>query len=326
MSQRMGFGIGAGAMTLLAATLAVSPVVRSDGAGDEKATQKADGKAGEKKSDRRVDRRVRIVTRGGSYLGVRLEDVDKEDVARLKLPEEKGALVTSVVEDSPAAGAGIKADDVIVRYHGEGVLGASQLARLVRETPRGREVPIEVVRGGAVQRLSVTLAGDDRRAFRLEGELPDWHVDTPELVAPMAPVPPVPPVPPVAPHAFERWGKRALLDDFAWFGRGPRKLGIEYQEISGQLAKYFKVTEDSGVLVTSVEDDGPAAKAGLKAGDVILKFDGREVQDSDDLQRAVAKAEPGGEVTVSVQREGRPLDLKVTLAGERRREREDTEL
>jgi len=47
MSQRMGFGIGTGAMTLLAATLAVSPVVRGDGAGDEKATQKADGKGGE---------------------------------------------------------------------------------------------------------------------------------------------------------------------------------------------------------------------------------------------------------------------------------------
>ena len=109
-------------------------------------------------------------------------------------------------------------------------------------------------------------------------------------------------------------------------GRGPRKLGIEYQEISGQLAKYFKVPEDSGVLVTNVEDDGPAAKAGLKAGDVILKFDGRSIKDTDDLQRAVAKAEPGEEVTVTVQREGRPLELKVTLAGERRRERGDAEI
>ena len=325
MSQRMGFGIGAGAMTLLAVALAMSPLVRGDGAGDEKTTPKADDKAG-KKSDRKVDRRVRIVTRGGSYLGVRLEDVDQEDMARLKLPEEKGALVTSVVEDSPASGAGIRADDVIVRYHGEGVLGATQLARLVRETPRGRVVPIEVVRGGAVQKLSVTLADDNRSAFSFEGELPDWHLDIPELVAPVAPVPPVPPVPPVAPHAFDRWGKRALLDELPWFGRGPRKLGIEYQEISGQLAKYFKVPKESGVLVTNVDEDGPAAKAGLEAGDVILEFDGREVQDTDDLQRAVAKAEPGQEVAVSVQREGRKLELKVTLAGERRREREGTEL
>jgi serine protease Do len=325
MSQRMGFGIGAGAMTLLAAVLAVSPVVRGDGAGEEKATSKTEEKAG-RKSDRKVDHRVRIVAGGGSYLGVRLEDVDKEDVARLKLPEEKGALVTSVVEDSPASEAGIEADDVIVRYHGEGVLGASQLARLVRETPRGREVPIEVVRGGAVQKLSVTLAEDDRSAFKFEGELPDWHFDIPELAAPVAPVPPVPPMPPAAPRAFDRWGKRALLDEWGWFGRGPRKLGIEYQEISGQLAKYFKLAKDSGVLVTSVADDGPAGKAGLKAGDVILELDGREVQDTDDLQRAIAKADPGKEVVVSVQREGRQIELKVTLAGERRREREGTEL
>jgi serine protease Do len=97
-------------------------------------------------------------------------------------------------------------------------------------------------------------------------------------------------------------------------GGGPRKLGIEYQEIEGQLARYFKLGDGRGVLVTSVDEDGPAGKAGLKAGDVVLKLDGKTVKDAEDLREAVRQAEEGKEVGLSVQRDGRPLDLKVQLA------------
>jgi serine protease Do len=85
-------------------------------------------------------------------------------------------------------------------------------------------------------------------------------------------------------------------------------------EIGEQLAGYFKVPGKTGVLVTSVDADGPAAKAGMKAGDVILKFDGKAIEDGHDLREAVSDAEGGKEVAVTVQRDGRPLDLKVTLA------------
>lgn len=316
MSRGTSFGMGAGAVSVLAALLAVSPAAQGDSAA--KAEKKADGQA---LPDKKEDRRFRIVMRGGSHLGVRLEDLDKDDVSRLKLTEEKGALVKNVEEGSPAEKAGIKAGDVIVRYHGESVLGASQLARLVRETPPGRTVPIELVREGAVQKLTATLGGEEHGGWRLDGDLGELDIPVPEI--------PELPLAPKMPRGFDRWGKRALLDDhFLWFSRGPAKLGLEYQEISGQLAKYFKLADDSGVLVTSVVADGPAEKAGLKAGDVILSFDGRSVRDGDDLQRAVQKAEPGREVTVTVLRDGRSLDLKVTPAGERRRERdhEGTEL
>ena len=313
MARGMSFGIGAGAVSVLAALVAVSPAAQGDV--PAKAEKKAEEPA---RPAKREDRRVRIVMGGGSHLGVRLEDIDKDDVSRLKLPEEKGALVKSVDEGSPADKAGLKAGDVIVRYHGESVLGASQLARLVRETPAGRTVPIEVVRDGAAQKLTATLGGDEHRAFDLAGDLGEF-----DIPVPMVPEPPIPPLPPKMPRGFDRWGKRALLDDhFMWFGDEPRKLGLEFQEVSGQLAKYFKLAEDSGVLVTSVLADGPAGKAGLRAGDLILKFDGRSVRDGDDLQRAVRKAEPGREVAVTVQRDGRTLDLKVTLAGERRQDTE----
>ncbi len=336
MSHGMGFGIGAGAVSVLAAVLAVSPVARGDAKAQtaEGDTKKNEGKA-DRKVDRHFDRKVKIVMRGGSYLGVRLEDVDKEDVARLKLPEEKGALIARVEADSPARKAGLEADDVIVRYHGEGVLGASQLARLVRETPAGRTVALEVVRNGSVQRLQVTLDDGEASAWGAnDGDEGDfgaraWTFRVPSPPeAPEGPEPPEAPMAPAPPFLPRAWGNpHHLLDRMVWWGDGPRKLGLEYQEISGQLASYFKMSADEGVLVTSVEADGPAGKAGLRAGDVILKLGSREIQDGDDLRRAVDKAEAGRETTVTVQRDGRSLELKLTPAGPRReREREGAPL
>jgi serine protease Do len=329
MSRGVGFGIGAGAVSVLATVLALVPAVRGDAQkaeGETHETQKSDRKV-ERKSTPKVDRKVRIVMRGGSYLGVRLQDVDQEDVSRLNLPEEKGALVERVEEDSPAEKAGLEADDVIVRYHGEAVLGATQLARLVAETPAGRTVPVEVVRGGAVKKLSATLGGDRESAWDI-GRGAGWEFpipsppDPPEM--PEALLAPPAPMPPSLPKA---WGGHGLFDRMVWLGQGPRKLGLEFQEISGQLADYFKLAGDEGVLVTSVETDGPAAKAGLQAGDVILKLGSREIQDGEDLRRAVEKAEPGRETSVTVQRDGRTLELKLTPAGARReRDRSGTEL
>jgi serine protease Do len=66
--------------------------------------------------------------------------------------------------------------------------------------------------------------------------------------------------------------------------------------------------------VTSVDADGPAAQAGIKAGDVILKVGSQAVSDGDDLREALSEAEGGSEVAITVQREGRPLELKATLA------------
>jgi C-terminal processing protease CtpA/Prc len=139
--------------------------------------------------------------------------------------------------------------------------------------------------------------------------MPDFEVQVPE-----PPAPPMAPHVPAMPHA---WGwKEGDFGDraFRFLVGGPRKLGIEYMEIGEQLAGYFKLAGKSGVLVSSVDADGPAGKAGMKAGDVILKLDAEAIEDGEGLREAVAEAKGGKEVTVTVQRDGRPLDLKVTLA------------
>jgi serine protease Do len=264
-------------------------------------------------------RRVEIVRMGGAHLGVQLADVGKPDVARLKLSEERGALVKSVDSDTPAEKAGLKEGDVILRYQGEAVQGAAQLARLVRETPPGRTVSLEVSRGGAIHKLSATLEEGKGGPLRL-GDIGDIEVPTPSM-------PPMPHMPPIPPDAFRwedgHWGKgRAML--FPRHGHGPRRLGIEYQEVSGQLARFFRLPDERGLLVTSVDEDGPAAKGGLKAGDVILKFGGKDVRDAEDLRHEVMHA-ASQEVTITVQRDGKPLDLKLKLGGlEPRRDEETT--
>jgi serine protease Do len=265
-----------------------------------------DVRAGEKDEPKKVEKRVVVRHAGGSRLGVSLEDTEGD---------VRGAKVRSVEKDSPAEKAGLKEGDVIARFDGETVRSASQLARLVRETPAGRSVPIEVSRAGATQKLTATLAEGGRGVGVFSGDSGDFAFEMPDFDVRV----PEPPSPPAAPHV------QAMPHAWAWrdggpgdrefrFLGGPRKLGIEYMEIGDQLAGYFKLAGKSGVLVSSVDADGPAAKAGMKAGDVIVKIDGGAIEDGGDLREAVDKAEGGKEVTVTVQRDGRPLDLKVTLA------------
>ncbi len=284
-----------------------------------------DVRAGETDQDvKKVEKRVVVRHGGGGRLGVGLEDT-QGDV--------RGTKVRSVEEGSPAEKAGIKEGDLIVRFDGETVRSASQLARLVGETPAGRTVPIEVTRGGASQALTATLAegGSQVSVFRGDGfpgtrqfhlEMPEWDVEVPEPPSPPdAPAPPhagAAPHPPMPPHAPMPYAWSFKGDDgnsfFRMMGGGPRRLGIQYVDIGEQLAGYFKLGGKTGVLVSSVDADGPAGKAGMKAGDVVLKVGGQTIDDGQDLREAVSEAEGGQEITVSVQRDGRPVELKVTLA------------
>jgi serine protease Do len=229
------------------------------------------------------------------YLGVTLGDVGSEEVSRLKLGEERGALIKRVEGDSPAEKAGLKEGDVILRYQGELVQSAAQLARLVRETPSGRTVSLEVNRTGQLQKVSARL--DERRGG------PGWDLGNLDF--------------PPMPLLQEGFGKEISRHVGEALGKGHRgrKLGIHYQEISGQLAQYFHLKGDEGVLIVSVDEDGPAAKGGLRAGDVILKIAGAETRGAEQLQEQLEKAESGREVVISVQRDGKPLDLTVKLGG-----------
>ena len=286
MSRSFSFALGGAALLAAAMTLA-SPAVRAE-----------DNDKGEKQKDVRI---VKIIG-GGPRLGAVVEEVE---------PPARGALVKSVQDNTPAAKAGLKSGDVIVQFDGEGVRSTAQLRRLVEETPTGRPVNIEVNRGSGKETLTATLERGKGARVDVEGDGP-W--------ADM--VPPRPPEPPEAPEPPDF--RNFTFHSHPGGPGGPRKLGIRFQEISGQLAQYFGLSSDEGILVVHVEADSAAAKAGMKAGDVVLKIDGKNVADERDLRRAVDALEPGKDASVTVQRAGKPVDLKVTVSGAKHEPRETT--
>jgi len=298
----------------LGAVLACAPFLAVASAAGDKDEQK----------EEKVVRELKLVMGGGGHLGVALAEVDAKAVERLKLSEERGALVREVNPDSPAAKAGVEVDDVIVRYQGDAIEGVSGLVRRVRETPPGRKVTLEVIRKGATQKLSATL---DERPWDVGGihEGPDFDVKIPHVKIPKVEIPHIEmPDLPDMPNMPDMPELPALpnMRDCPWSWEGhwthaPRRLGIQYQEVSGQLAAFFKLKDERGVLVTNVEPDGPAAKAGLKAGDVIVKVDGEQIRSGRDLRHEIADVGAGDEVAVTVLRDGRALEVKVTAGGQR---------
>jgi hypothetical protein len=225
---------------------------------------------------------------GGGTLGVALKDITPDQVRDLKLPGEYGAFVSDVVPDSPAAKAGVEKGDVIVGFAGERVHGVEQLRRLVRETPPGRTVSLEVIRNGQTRTLSAQL--QPRRN--------QFHIQTPEIHVPRFP-----------PYTFDF---RGFTDPF---GGGRPVLGISGEDLTPQLATFFGVAQGKGVLIREVTAGSPAAKAGLKAGDVVVAVEGKNVATVGELRQAleIKSGTTKRKFSLSLVRDHHPLTVAVEL-------------
>lgn len=107
----------------------------------------------------------------------------------------------------------------------------------------------------------------------------------------------------------------AVLDQLKQFGETRRGwFGVKIQSITDDIAETLGVKENTGALISSVTADGPAAKAGIEAGDVILKFDGKEISSVRGLPRIVAQTPIGRTVDVELLRKGQKKSLKVMVA------------
>ncbi|MFQ6612407.1 MAG: PDZ domain-containing protein [Fidelibacterota bacterium] len=95
-------------------------------------------------------------------------------------------------------------------------------------------------------------------------------------------------------------------------------LGVHIQDLTNQLRSFFKVKKNKGVLISEVVEDSPAEKAGLRAGDVILKVNQKTIEDTDDLQNNIRKYDPDTEVKLTVIRRGREKTISATLGAQDR--------
>lgn len=234
------------------------------------------------------ERQVSVIRVGGgsSFLGVNLREVDADRAKELKLKEEAGVEITRVEEDSPAAKAGVKAGDVVLAYNGQRVEGIEQFSRFVRETPAGREVKILISRDGNTMTLTPKL-GARKTPFAVAA-MP--RIELP-AIAPM----------PDLPRGVMMWRSSAM--------------GIEAEALRGQMAEFFGVKE--GVLVRSVMKDTPAAKAGLKAGDVITKIDDTKVTSPSEVTSAIRSMHEKRTFGVTIMRDRKEMTLTATVDDDR---------
>jgi serine protease Do len=106
----------------------------------------------------------------------------------------------------------------------------------------------------------------------------------------------------------------AVIGQLREFGETRRGwLGVRIQQVDDQIAESLGIGKARGALVAGLSDNGPAAKAGLQPGDVILKFDGRDVKEMHDLPRIVAETAVDKTVDVVVVRKGQEMTLKVVV-------------
>lgn len=212
----------------------------------------------------------------GAYLGVALEDLDRDD------DEARGARVRSVLDDTPAAQAGIEAGDVIVEFAGEPVEDAAGLTAAVRAKAPGDAVSLALRRDGKTKRLELTLG--EREPLIELGEGGAWEGKA-------------------LPQSF--W-----LQQLGEAGGG--RLGVEVRDLAGPLASYFPGAE-RGALVLEVTEDSPAAAAGLEAGDVIVGLGGESVATVAELREAVSAlaGEAPGELAYVRKGERRTAQVEI---------------
>lgn len=229
---------------------------------------------------------VQILAATGGWLGVTIAEVTPEKAKELRLPAERGVLITAVTDDSPAAKVGLKVNDVVTEYNGQRVEGTAQFRRLLQETPPGRTVQLTVWRDGRAQQISVEL-GSREDQIRRQFPIVEPHFEFRE---------------------FPGGEFFAAIDPW----RTP-VLGIIAEDLTGQLGEYFGAPDGEGVLVREVRKGTPAEKAGLKAGDVIIRVNGERVRSLSELRNELRKKREENSVQLDVLRRGQQLSVKVAI-------------
>lgn len=219
------------------------------------------------------------------YLGVELEDVTPEKAQSLKLKETRGALVTLIDHDAPAAQAGIEVNDVIVSLNGKSVDNENQFWQMLYQYPAGKTVTIEISRNGDAQTLSVKLT--DRRA--VEHEV--WNrIGNGGDVFPSAGM-----------GMLKSGSPSPASGGFhlPFFGSS-LNVGALVEPLTSQMAEYLGVA--SGLMVKQVARKSEAALSGLKAFDVILKVGTDKVTNVAGWDRAL-RSNQGKPIPVTILRD-----------------------
>lgn len=234
---------------------------------------------------------------GGNFLGVRTEDITRQNASRYNLSEPRGVGITEIVADSPAARAGLRAGDVVLRFDDEPVTSARKFTRLIGEAAPEQSVRLTISRSGAEQQISATLGARPALGNAL-GELYGRQAEI------------------FRPGQTEEFRRRLErigpeIESFSMMFGASRRIGVTTTTLTDQLGDYLGVTGRRGLLITSVTENSPASRAGLRAGDVLTQIDGNGIGTVNDLVRGLGSREEG-DVRLTVVRDRNAREIRVT--------------
>jgi membrane-associated protease RseP (regulator of RpoE activity) len=247
------------------------------------------------------------------YLGVDIRDVGEEQVSALHLKDARGAEIVQVDHDGPAGKAGLRERDVILQMNGQPVEGAEPLRQMLRATTPGRVVSFVICRDGQQQTLTAKLA--DRAV--VERQAWEQHTTVPE-----------PPQESDFAGFASGFFSAAQAQALAGGGRGQNNLiattilspsytGAILETMGPQLAEFFGATGGAGLLVRSVDANSPAAAAGMRAGDVVVRVNSTPIANGNDWSRTMHDS-LGKTVNVVVLRDKREQTLTLVPDGKKR--------
>lgn len=249
----------------------------------------------------------------GAYLGVDLRDLSDEQVAALHQRDSRGAEIVLVDHDAPAGKAGLREHDIVLRINGQPIANQDQARRILHDCAPFTSVVLFISRDG--QLLTVSA----RMSTREEVERESWkrHVAAANPQQEPAPAPTEAgngevsspgPMPSGGPIRNTFIGNILMNSSYT---------GAVLEQVSTQLAQFFGCPSGAGLLVRSVVDNSPAAVAGLHAGDVVIRANGKAVGSTGDWTKAV-KGSHGHPFDVVVLRDKHEQTLTLTPEGKHR--------
>jgi serine protease Do len=244
---------------------------------------------------------------GKGYLGIEMRDISEDQVAVLKLKEARGAEIVNVDHDGPACKAGLQVHDVIVQMNGQAIDGIDQLRRMLRELPVGSLVVFVISRDGQPASISTQLANRDT----VERQAWEQRYKVPEPEAPSSSY-----VPHGSGFLSSSTANAATKGQRNFLGLMPMLVssaftGAKLEVMGPQLAEFFGAQGSAGLLVRSVDTNSPAAIAGLRAGDVVVKVNSVSVASGSDWSKTIHENR-GRPVPVVILRDKKEQTLTLT--------------
>jgi serine protease Do len=236
----------------------------------------------------------------GGYLGVEPIEITKQNMAKFGLSAVRGVAVEKVVENSPAQTAGVQNGDVIVAINGEDVSSIRKMMRIISEIAPDHQAKITILRNGEEREFTATLAKRPMPKFEDVPSIRRFPVPMGDGQTMRFPGP-------TFPNSDGDILVRSPGSTVVYYNED-RQIGARVTKLTKQLGEHFGVSE--GMLINEIIADSPAEKVGLKAGDVIVELDGKQITNQLELTKALM-AKKEGEVLLTIVRDKAKQNVKI---------------